>query len=178
MNSGTGFSERRDWRIKSIPFTDQRSMMETNGWALFGAFLFIGGILAGLLIKALFAMAMAGLVIGLVGILFRARITRRSWKKVQAIVIDKECKKVLGAPGQRGGARTCWAFRLLCEFEMDGKRFTVTPDYWSTFLSESGVQGFLERVVSADGKCQLWVNPGNPLQAELVATDIKSFLLH
>ncbi len=178
MKSGTGFSELRDWRIKSIPFRDEHAMVETNGWALFGAFLFLGGILAGFLIKALFVISMAGLVIGLVGILFRARIARRNWKMVQAIVIDKECKRVLGAPGQKGGVKTCWAFRLLCEFEMHGKRFTVTPDYWSTFLSESGMQGFLEKVVSADGKCQLWVNPGNPLQAELVAKDIKGLLLH
>lgn len=77
-----------------------------------------------------------------------------------------------------GGVQMCWAFRLVCEFELDGRRFTVTPDYWSTFISEGSVQNFLGKVVSPDGKCQLWVNPKNPLQTELIANDIKDFLLH
>lgn len=178
MKSGNSLSEMCDWRIKAIPFRDQYAKMETNWGALFGVFLFIGGIFAGLMIKALFAISIAGLVIGLVSILFRGRIVRRNWKKVQAIVIDKEHKRVLGTPGQRGGAKVCWAFRLLCEFELNGKRFTVMPDYWSTFISESSVQNFLGKVVSPDGTCQLWVNPRNPLQTELIANDIKDFLLH
>lgn len=178
MKSGSSLSEMRDWRIKAISFRDQHAMMEANWGVFLGAFIFIGGIFAGLMIKALFAISIAGLVIGLVSVLFRGRIVRRNWKKVEAIVIDKEQKSVLGPPGQRGGAKVCWAFRLLCEFELNGKRFTVTPDYWSTFISESSVQGFLGKVVSSNGKCQLWINPNNPLQAELAAGDIKDFLLH
>jgi hypothetical protein len=83
-----------------------------------------------------------------------------------------------GAPGLRGGARKNWAFRLLCEFDLGGKRYTVTPCCWSTFVSESSVNAFLENIVSPAEKCQIWVNPKNPLQAELIANDIKDFLLH
>lgn len=178
MKSENSSPEMPDWRIKTIPFKDQYAMVETNWGALFGAFLFIGGIFAGFKIKVLFAISISGLVIGLVSILFRGRIVRKNWIKVQANAIDKEHNTVLGTPGQRGGARVCWAFQLLCEFELNGKRFTVTPGYWSTFISESSVQRFLEKVVSSDGKCQLWVNPKNPLQTELIANDIKDFLLH
>lgn len=182
MKSGNNPPEIPDWRIKAIPFNDPSAMMETNWGAIFGTILFMSGIFAGLMIKTLFAIgiaiAVAGLAIGLISILLRGRIARRNWKKVQAVVIDKECKRVLGNPGQNGGVTTCWAFRLLCEFELEGRRFTVTPDYWSTFISEGSVQGFLEKVVSPDGKCQLWVNPKNPLQTELIANDIRDFLLH
>ena len=117
----------RDWRIKTIPFKDTYAMVEKNRGALFGAFLFIAGIFAGLKIKALFAISIAGLVIGLASIIFRGRIEIKNRIKVQAHVIDKEHRTVLGTPGLRGGARVCWAFQLLCEFAFNGKRFTVTP---------------------------------------------------
>lgn len=163
MKPGNSTPEICDWRIKAIPFRDPSAMMEPNWGAILGALLFIGGIFAGLINRALFALSMAGLATGLISILFRGRLARRSWRKVQAVVIDKEHKHVLGNPGQNGGVQMCWAFRLVCEFELNGRRFTVTPDYWSTFISENSVQNFLGKVVTPDGKCQLWVNPKNPL---------------
>jgi len=114
----------------------------------------------------------------LVSILFKGRIIRRNWVKILAQCTDKEWKSVLGAPGRNGGVSKTWIFQLLCEFELDGKRYTVTPGYWSTFFSESQLQKFLNKVISPEDKCQLWVNPKNPLQAELIANDIKDFLLH
>lgn len=167
-----------EWRIKPIPFRNPSAMMETNWGALLGALFFIGGIIAGFKVPALFSMALGGLVIGLVSIFWRGRIVRRNWKKVLAQCTDKEWKSVLGAPGQRGGIRKAWAFQLLCEFELEGTRYTVTPGYWSTFISEERLRKFLDKVISPDGTCQLWVNPENPLQAELLAHDIKDILLH
>ena len=171
-------SEKGDWRIKTIPFRDDSAMMETNWGALLGALLFLVGISAGFKVKALFLISIAGLVLALFSILFRGRIVRRHWKKVSAQCIDREIKRVLGNPGLRGGAGKTWAFQLLCEFEISGKQYTVTPGYWTTFISERRLQTFLDRVISLDGKCQLWVNPDNPLQAELIGNDIKDLLLH
>ena len=171
-------SGKSEWRIKPIPTRDPHAMMETNWGALLGALFFIAGIFAGLKVGALFSISIFGLVLALTSILFRGRVVRRNWKKVSAQCTDREWKKVLGAPSQRGGVRMTWTFQLLCEFELDGKRHTVTPGYWSTFLSESRLQKFLDKVISPDGTCQLWVNPKNPLQAELIANDIKDFLLH
>jgi hypothetical protein len=128
--------------------------------------------------EGFFAISIVGLLIGLISILFRGRTIRRNWKKVTANVIDQEYKRVLGPPGLRGGAGKNWAFRLLCEFDLGGKRYTVTPCCWSTFVSESSVNAFLENIVSPAEKCQIWVNPKNPLQAELIANDIKGLLLH
>lgn len=128
--------------------------------------------------KCPFCSVFFGLFIGFVSVIFRGRIVRKSWKRVSARCIDKECKRVPGIPGLRGGARRTWTFLLICEFEMDGKRYTVTPGYWSTFISEARVEKFLDRVISSNGKCQLWVNPKNPLQTELISNDIKDLLLH
>lgn len=178
MKPAEDSSEKIEWHIKPIPFHDPYAMMKTNWGALLGALLFVGGIFAGLKVGALFSIPIFGLFFAIGSILFQSRILRKNWKKVLAQCTDKEWKRVLGAPGQRGGVRRAWTFQLLCEFEFDGKRYTVTPGYWSTFISEIRLQKFLDKVISPDGKCQLWVNPKNPLQAELFANDIKDFLLH
>ncbi len=166
------------WRIKPIPFRDPYARMETNWGAVVGALLFVGGIIAGFKMKALFAVSIAGLGIALASILLRGRIVRKNWKQVSARCIDREWRSVRGKPGPRGGTRNTWTFLLLCEFEFDGELHRVTPGYWSTFSSERRVQEFLDRVISPSGQCQLWVNPKNPLQAELIADDIKDRLLH
>lgn len=178
MKLGKNSSENGEWRIKSIPFRDDYAMMKTNWGALFGALLFLFGIYAGFKMKVLFLISIAGLVIALFSIFFRGRIIRRNWKKVSAQCIDREIKRILSTPGLRGGARKTWTFQLLCEFEIGGKQYMVTPGYWTTFISERGLQKFLNRVITPDGKCQLWVNPDNLLQTELIGKDIKDLLLH
>ena len=178
MKSTGNSSEKIEWHIKPIHFRDPYTMMKTNWGAILGALLFIVGIFAGLKIGALFSISVFGLILAISSVIFRGRMVRRNWKRVLARCIDKEWKKVLGAPSQSGGIRINWTFQLLCEFELDGKRYTVTLGYWSTFISENRLKKFLDKAVAPDGKCQLWINPKNPLQAELVAKDIKDFLLH
>ena len=171
-------SDKTEWHIQPIPSRDPYAMMATNWSVLLGALFFVVGLVGSLKIRALFLVSIFGLLLALFSLLFRARNVRRNWKKVVAHCTDKEWKKVLGAPGPTGGVRMNWTFQLLCGFELDGKRYTVTPDYWSTFLSERRLQRFLDQVILPDGTCQLWVNPENPLQAELRANDIREFLLH
>ncbi|MEO6909266.1 MAG: hypothetical protein ABI210_15400 [Abditibacteriaceae bacterium] len=178
MNPTGNSSEKNEWHIKPINYSDPYALMKPNWGALLGALLFIGGIFAALRVGALLFVSIFGLFLALVSILFQARNIRKGWKKVSAQCIDKEWKSVLGAASRNGGVRMNWAFQLLCEFELDGQRYTVTPGYWSTFISENRLQKFLGKVISPDGSCQLWVNPKNPLQAELFANDIRDFLLH
>ena len=181
MKSEKDSAEINEWRIKTIHFRNPNSMMETNWGAFLGALFFIvgiGGFFFGLKVEVLFSVSIFGIALALISILFKGRMLRRSWLKVLAQCKDKEWKKVLGAPGRNGGVSKTWTFQLLCEFELNGKRYTVTPGYWSTFVSESRLRKFLDKVISVDGKCQLWVNPKNPFQAELIANDIKDFLLH
>lgn len=171
-------SDKNEWRIQPISFHDPNAMMETNWGALLGALLFVVGIVGSLKAGALVLVAVFGLLFALLSLLFRARTVRKNWRKIEAHCTDKEWKKVLGAAGPKGGVRMTWTFQLLCEFELHGQRYTVTPDYWSTFISERRLQKFLNQVISPDGTCQLWVNPKPPLQAELRAADIRDFLLH
>jgi hypothetical protein len=178
MKSSRDHLEKNKWRIKPIPFNDPYAMIETNWGAVIGTFLFIGGLFAGIKNGALFAISILGLIFGLLSILYRARSVRKNWVQVSAQCVDKEWNNVLGAAGQSGGVRLIWSFQLLCELELDGNRYTVTPSYWSTFISERRLQQFLGRIILPDGTCQLWVNPENPLQAELMAHDITEFLLH
>lgn len=171
-------SENSDWRIKAILFRDNYAMMETNWGALLGALLFLLGIFVGFKIKIFFLISIAGLVIALFSVFFRGRRIRRNWGKVPAHCIDGEIKRVLSTPGLRGGAKKTWTFQLLCKFELREKQHMVTPGYWTTFMSERRLRKFLDRAISPSGKCQLWVNPDNPLQAELIGNDIKDLLLH
>lgn len=169
---------KNEWHIKPVHFRDPYAMMETNWGAVFGALLFIGGIFAGLKDGVLFSISIFGLLFALFSTLRKGRIIRRNWIKVSAQCTDKEWKRVLGRMGQNGGVRMMWSFQLLCEYELNGKRYTVTPGYWSTFISEDRLKKFLGKVIYPYGKCQLWINPENPLQAELFANDIRDFLLH
>lgn len=171
-------SEKSGWRIKTIPFRDDYKMMKTNWSAVYGALLFFVGVYAGLQEQELFYISVFGLVIMLVSTFVRGRNDRSNWKKVTSKCIDREMKRTLGKRSLNGGVSHVWIFQLLCEFEMDGNQYTVTPGYWTTFISESSLQTFLKKVISPDGKCQLWVNPENPLQTELIANDIKDFLMH
>ena len=41
------FLDNSEWRIKPVHFCDPHAMMKTNWGAVFGALLFIGGIVAG-----------------------------------------------------------------------------------------------------------------------------------
>lgn len=170
--------DKTEWRIKPILFRDPSAMMKTNWGAILGALFFIGGTFAGLKVGVLFSISLFGLVLGLGSILYQGRLARKNWERVSAQCTDREWKQVLGATGPSGGVRLAWTFQLLCEFQLNGKRYAVTPGYWSTFRSESRLKKFLGKVISLDGKCQLWVNPENPLQAEIIAHDIRDFLLH
>ena len=178
MKTRKSISVKDQWRIKDIPYRDDNAMIETNWGVLLGALLFLLGIFAGFKIKELFSISFIGLVLMLVSTFIRGRNVRKNWKKVSAQCIDQETNWVFGTPGLRGGSRKSWTFRLLCEFEMNGVQYTVTPGYWTTFISESRLQTFLNKVISVDGKCQLWINPKNPLQTELVAHDIKDLFIH
>jgi hypothetical protein len=72
-----------------------------------------------------------------------------------------------------------WCWRIVCEYEYQGKRINVTPVVnWRPFLSEREANNFIERHISYDGACRLHINPANPLQTELVGQGIKEVLLY
>ena len=62
----------------------------------------------------------------------------------------------------------------------------VTPSYWlnvgsSTILQERArrkAEELMAKLVGADGDCELFINPDNPLETEIVGHDLKDRLLH
>lgn len=170
------FQDRREnqgWRIKSVPFDDSSDLrvIPPNWPAMAGLFLTFAGIWLYYRKENLLYLKLAGasFVFSWLAVLFRAKNTRRGWIKVKAVCRDKE----IAANGPR-----VWCVRLLCTFELNGRKYTVTPDYWRSFGSEERAQRFLSKAIAADGTCLLFVNPKQPRQTELAAKDLLQLLLH
>lgn len=170
------------WRIQLIPYDDPSKpiRMETNWLALVGMLAFIGGVAAALLTRkpAYAGVSGAGFIFALLGLLLKGRMKRRSWIIVKAACLDRETRKMRTSGGARRVGGWTWAFRLICQFDLNGQNYTVTPSYWRTFRSEESVDCFFAKTISGDGICALHVNPHNPLETEFVGKDVKDFLLH
>lgn len=173
----------RGWRIAWIPHDDGRRTQwaPTNRLALVGAVGFLGGLgfaffaasqnsVQGPVIGI--ATALGSLLLMLFAVWRQARRKRADWVEITARCIDRECRQVVGR-----GARN-WDARLLCEFAFGGRSYRATPVvHYRTFLTEAGLQEYLASQISADGSCQLRINPGNPLECELVGCGLKEVLL-
>lgn len=119
----------------------------------------------------------AGLLIALISLLLHGRRIRRDWIRVEAKCIDREIYEDFSYTDGED-TKKVWYFRLLCEFELNGRQYRVTPNFWRSFATKRGISNFLENNISSDGMCELHVNPSNPLQTEFAGHDIKDALLH
>lgn len=155
--------QNHGWRIKMIPHDDPSRPMRnpSNPLATILFFVFVVAIVLmftkkkesyGVIAIVAFAMMCFSMLAG--GILRRI-----GWKRVRAVCLDKEIGNI---------GRTEWELRLRCRFELDGKPYTVTPTFLSSYGSEKEVEDFLRTFIASDGTCTLSVNPRNPLQAEIV----------
>lgn len=141
--------------------------MQTNWWTLLGALLFVGGVVVSLISidKSLILISLFGLFLSLISLYFGYRKKARNRKIETARCVDREWKQVPGRLGLRGGTTKVWTFMLLCEFEIAGQLYSVTPGYRSpTFLTEKQLKKFLNKVITSDIRCRLRVNSENPLQ--------------
>lgn len=163
-------------RIKNIPYQKQMQFIKPN-WAMtlgfigFVAFLYLST--RGNLdwIYASFgSFAFALLAMG-----YEARQKRKNWVRINATCLDSEFYRDKSYDSD--GIGITWVIQLLCEVEYDGKTYKVTPSFWRTFFTKWGAKKFLESKIK-NGKCELYVNPDNPLETEIVGNDIKDFLLH
>ena len=177
--------DQDDWRIKFIPFTQKKlNFVEPNWGAIAGAVIFVGGIVLAFYFKpppfskrpeGWIVVSAAGLLFGFLSLLLKGRKVRRNWIRVQAKCLDREIRKMHTLDADSGKA---WFFQLLCEFELDGRAYQVTPSFWRSFATKMGITNFLARNISPEGICELYVNPDNPLQTEFVGRDLKDILLH
>ena len=162
------------WRIQWIPWqeADKPEVINSNPIALIGVLIFIGSIfLFGyaqrpdsfirMSVGRLLIAAIGGLAIAMLGSVYSAVHMRADWERVEAQCIDREIAEI---PDPEGGSPS-WAYRLLCTFRYKGEAYTVTPEasHLVGFSSEHGVQKYLEDRIRPDGRCQLWIDPQNPL---------------
>ena len=172
-------------RIQYIPYEKTHKLIKPNPGTLVGVLLFWGGIFVPPNIKlpgyfrhrpelVIIAVCLSGLLVIAISLICAGRKTRRHWRRVRARCLDREIWKEDGDGPDSGKT---WNFQTLCEFELDGEAYRVTPGYWSTFATRAGIQRFLNKNIQ-EGMCELHVNPDNPLQTEFVGHDIKDLLLH
>lgn len=180
-------------RIQHIPY-GRPKVVKPNGWCLVGVLIFISGIFGPALIGRIFgpdavklpkilelksewvivAVCLSGLLIMAIGLIRSGQKNRRHWIRVQARCLDQDYWREWSDGPDDGKT---WTFRVLCEIELNGRTYRVTPGYWSSFGAQRSVQRFLDKNIK-DGMCELHVNPDDPLQTEFVGHDIKDVLLH
>jgi hypothetical protein len=114
--------------------------------------------------------AVVGLSVALFGSLFSIALKKREWVIVNADCLDREIGQEWHSHGQT------WCFRTVCQFTLECKQYTVTPDYSGIVASRQGAERFLGRAISPAGKCLLYVNPADPLEAEIAGPSLMSSL--
>ena len=162
------------WRIQWIPWQepDKPEVNNSKPIALIGVLVFIGSIIlfgygqgSGSIISMsvgqLVIAAIGGLAIAMLGSVYTAVQIQADWERVEAQCIDREIAEC----SDPDGGSPSWAYRLLCTFRYKGLEYTVTPEasHLVSFNSERGVQKYLEERIQPDGRCQLWIDPQNPL---------------
>ena len=149
-------------RIAYIPHGGEYKFV-TNWGAILGALCFVGGLFAG---QYMLIVMLVGLATCIGSIYYSARKKRSNWRRVRARCLDKDVFWEYSQDPEGGGK--VWTFRLLCAFDLDGKTYRVTPNFWSTFPTKDSVIKFLGNRVSSSGTCVLLINPDNPLETELM----------
>ena len=171
-------------RLAYIPYEKRGKFIKPNPGVLLGVLIFVGAIFLPGYTKLgqLFAwygmwicIAVGGLLFGILSLAWQARWDRRKWKRIRARHIDHEVWQDFSNDSDGGKV---WNFLILCEYELDGKTYRVTPGYWCSFPMKGSVLRFVSKRIAADGTCEIYINPDNPLQTEIVGHDIKDFLLH
>jgi len=170
-------------RIAMIPYDDPAKAMrfQTNWPGLACMLVFVILVIAhfttGMAPEHLLPALALTLLCGILSVFVRARMSYSRWIRVRGKCLDRELH--LGYSGLGYG----WSWRWLCEYELDGVTYQVTPAYWRSWgrggeRSKRQAERFANRVVDESGSIELWVNPANPLQTEVVGRDIKDLLLH
>jgi hypothetical protein len=156
--AGRETGPRRPWvRSRTAAMA---AILAAAGVALHGAIALIG-------IAPMWTFALtAGLCsVPIVCLWIAVRQYGRRWVAVRGICIDHEIRKVR-RPRSRpaGGGAYRWEYRLLCEFELGGRRFRTTPQTRddARLTSKHAITGYIDTQLAADGSCRLWVDRQNP----------------
>lgn len=167
----------RGWRIHWIPWQEEGKpeYIYNTPFSLFTSFLgvsmFLGAIAYILYNRIdydnapketiiLITTAILGLFVAILGRIYADYKMRKDWIELVARCVDREIAKTKDSDGD-----TVWVYRLLCEFDFQGKKYKVTPEIPNIFNSEKKVREYLDKNISADGFCRLFIDPKNPFHA-------------
>lgn len=179
------FSKRRQldferlntgWRIRVIPHKNSNSLGVLAYLPAIGAFGFIIGLALAVCRNSHFRqvgidLLMGGMAVMFSGLWLVAMKKRQGWIIVAGRCIDREMKQVISSNGEHNGL--VWVWRMLCEYEYNGIKHVVTPDVgWRSFASKEAALKYFNTRVSANGECELRINPQIPLQTELAGHDV------
>jgi len=166
------------WRIQNIPWHPEGKVEVLRPRDPYSAVLmiigligFIGGIplTQNSLSWGLVSMV-SGLLLLLVSVFVMGFFYYRTFKPVAARCIDREIRAIEDFDSERiPKSKTFWFARIVCEFEYEGKTFTVTPVIapGKYYTRENQLMKYLHTCIGDDDLCRLWINPKNPLQAVL-----------
>jgi hypothetical protein len=92
------------------------------------------------------------------------------WVEIEARCLDRDIQPVAEYRGRQ--TQEGWSYRLLCEFNFEGRTYRATPEgyaemRWHMFPSAEAVAEFLERHIGPEGRCRLCINARNPRQCRL-----------
>ena len=99
----------------------------------------------------------------MLGVISSAYQVQAGWILIDARCIDREIREYEKEPGD---ITSTWGYRLVCVFSYEGNEYKVTPEpsHLSGFSSEIQVEKYLNERIQANGSCQLWIDPKNPLR--------------
>ena len=162
------------WRIKFIAWQDRLEMVYNTPFTIFtgfgGALLFFASITL-VMVKGFptwyLGFAGFGIFMGIMGRFYAAWHKYHRWPSVTAQVLDKEIRDFQVPKKGMVGMRTIWSFRVLCEFNYQGRTYQVTPITTNImdFRSKSALEKYLEETITLSQTCTIWINPDNVLQS-------------
>ena len=124
-----------------------------------------------MILDVCFGLSIGGLAVAFGGLWGIAKVKRRGWLTLPARCTDRELLSFMSANGDMSGR--VWGWRILCEYEYQGKKYTVTPRVgWCTWAKQNTAVKYLEKRVAPDGGCRLRVNPKSSYQTELAGDDL------
>jgi len=177
-------AEAKGWRIAMIPYDDPTKAMkhDTNWPSLLFMVIFMAStilfVVADTLSRDIALMGIGGGLLGMfISVFIKMRLKYKHWVKVPAQCLDRELQVGRGSKGY------AWSWRWLCEYQLAGSTYRVTPTYWLSWgpgndRAKRRAISFGKKISDDTGNMELWINPENPLQAEVVGHDIKDVLLH
>jgi len=90
----------------------------------------------------------------------------QNWFPVRATCLSVATHWVTTVDSE-GDHELFWAYRLLCEYTHQGRKYIVTPltfpHFGSLFGNNAHLRKYLKKTIAPDGSCILWINPNNPL---------------